>query len=240
MITSAIKRLFCIARYFLIILGAIFLLAVILSLTDYPFWAYYWLGTHNSALNVTPQVIVILGGSGMPSPDGLMRCYYGASVAEEFPQAKIIIAVPQDTSLHENSPELLMARELILRNVDSNRIAFERNGYNTRTQALNIRTMLGDKAPDSLAIRIVTSPEHMLRSVATFRKIGFSRIGGMPSFEKDIDEELLIQKKLNGKTERIERQALSLRYNVWNYMKYEITVVREYIAILYYKIRGWM
>jgi uncharacterized SAM-binding protein YcdF (DUF218 family) len=239
-IRSYIRKLLHGFRYILTGMGGIFLLAVILSFTDYPFWAYYWLGTHNTDLNITPQLIVIMGGGGMPSPDGLMRCYYGASVGSEYPSAKIIIAVPGDTNLHEDSPELLMARELILRGIDSSRIMYESEGHNTRTQALNISSMIGKQASDSIAVRIITSPEHMLRSVAAFRKIGFANVGGKPSFEKDIDEQLLIKKNVNRRERQLEERALGFRYNMWNYMKYEITVMREYCAIAYYKIRGWM
>ena len=78
----------------------------------------------------------------MPGPDGLMRCYRAAEAAREFPLAKIIIAVPQDTARKEKSPELLMCHELMIRQVDTSRVLFECLGMNTRTQALNIRDML--------------------------------------------------------------------------------------------------
>jgi uncharacterized SAM-binding protein YcdF (DUF218 family) len=235
-----VKHLIRISGYVLSIMGALFLLAVILSFTDYPFWAYYWLGTHNARLDNDPQLIVIMGGGGMPSPDGLMRCYYGASIAEEFPDAAIVIAVPEDTSLHRESPEILMAKELVIRGIDSTRIMYERYGRNTRTQALNIMSLLGKTASDTLVLRIVTSPEHMFRSVASFRKVGFAHVGGMSSFEEPIDEQLLVERDVSKRKELMEQRALGLRYNMWNYLKYEITVVREYCAIAYYKLRGWM
>ncbi len=227
-------------KYILISLGIITLLSIFLSFTDYPFWAYYWLGTHNSELEADPNTIVVMGGGGMPSPDGLIRCYYAAAIAEQYPKSKIIIAVPSDTSLHDESPELLMAHELMIRGIDSFRISYETSGFNTRTQALNIYASYGGANADTNAIRIVTSPEHMLRSVATFRKAGFVKVGGMPSFEEAIDEQLLTKKNKNRAKSEVNRQALDLRYNVWNYLKYEITVLREYVALAYYKMRGWI
>jgi uncharacterized SAM-binding protein YcdF (DUF218 family) len=227
-------------KYLLISLGILTLIAILLSFTDCPFWAYYWLGTHNSEMKSNPNLIVVMGGGGMPSSDGLMRCYYAADIALEYPDARVIIAVPSDTSLHEESPELLMANELIMRGIDSSRISFEPTGYNTRTQALNILTLLGEVASDTCAIRIVTSPEHILRAVATFRKVGFAKVGGMPSFEEAIGEKLLIKKQKNKINADIDSQALNLRYNTWNYLKYEITVLREWIALTYYKFRGWI
>jgi uncharacterized SAM-binding protein YcdF (DUF218 family) len=225
-------------RKLLLFLGGFTFIAILFSFTDYPFWAYYWLGTHNSELDSAPDIIVLMGGGGMPGPDGLMRCYFAAETAKQYPSSTILIAIPADTSLKENSPELLMASELIMRGIDSARIFYEKKGYSTRTQAVNIFERLGKAAADTLALRIVTSPEHMFRSVAAFRKVGFAMVGGQASFEKDIEERLLI-KKVKG-AEKQELRGLSFRYNIWNYLKYEITVLREYCALVYYKIRGWI
>jgi uncharacterized SAM-binding protein YcdF (DUF218 family) len=98
--------------------------------------------------------------------------------------------------------------------------------------------MFTPDALDTLVIRIVTSPEHMLRSVKVFRKNGFRYVGGQPTFEKDIREEMLRKKSQTGDIR--QAPAVSLRYNMWNYLKYEITVLREYCAIAYYKLRGWI
>jgi uncharacterized SAM-binding protein YcdF (DUF218 family) len=221
-------------------MGIVLLFSVIMSFTDYPFWAYYWLGTYNAELTKEPDILVVMGGGGMPSPDGLIRCYYAANMADHYPETGILIAMPGDTALHEESPELLMAHELIIRGIDSTRISFENEGHNTHSQALNIKEMLLDKNPDSIAIRIVTSPDHMFRCVATFRKAGFKHVGGRPSFEEAVDEKMLIRKNLDKKQLKAESRNLSFRYNMWNYMKYEITVMREWCAIAYYKIRGWI
>jgi uncharacterized SAM-binding protein YcdF (DUF218 family) len=218
--------------------GILLIAAVVLSFTDIPFHAYYWLGTHNAGLDAEPDLIVLLGGGGMPSADGLLRCYSAAAVAAEYPGCDIIIAIPQDTALAGYSPEKLMAKELFIRGIDSSRFVFESQGINTFTQVLNIRKMFTPDALDTLVIRIVTSPEHMLRSVKVFRKNGFRYVGGQPTFEKDIREEMLRKKSQTGDIR--QAPAVSLRYNMWNYLKYEITVLREYCAIAYYKLRGWI
>lgn len=234
--SALFKNVLRTARKITLGLGIFLLVAIFLSFTDLPFWAYYWLGTHNADLEQEPNLIVLMGGGGMPSGDGLMRCYSTANIAYENPGAKILIAVPSDTARKDESPELLMAGELILRGVDSTRFLFESNGSNTYTQVKNIRALFNPSAMDTLAIRIVTSPEHMFRSVKTFRKFGFINVGGQPAFGKDIPEELLEKKSLGARP----KGGLNLRYNIWNYMKYEITVVREYCAIVYYKLRGWI
>jgi uncharacterized SAM-binding protein YcdF (DUF218 family) len=221
---------------FLKFLGWATLIAIILSFTDIPFYAYYWLGTHSADLTKKPDYIVLLGGVGMPSPEDLMRTYFTAGAANEVPDAKIIISFPPDTLFKQYSPELLMAKELMMRGIDSSRISFEYYGYSTRTQAMNIKELIRNNRPDTVSLRIVTSPEHMLRSVKVFRKVGFGYVGGSPAFESAIKEDKLIK----GKHKKAEKSLLSIRYNMWSYLKYEITVVRELCAITYYELRGWM
>jgi len=238
--SEIILKLRKVFHWFLLFLGGFFLIAIILSFTDQPYWAYYWLGTHNPDTNACtgPNLIVLLGGGGMPSPDGLIRAYYTAGVAKEYENARIIIALPPDTALHENSPGLLLAKELRIRGIDSTRISFETEGFNTYSQAQNIANMYNKKDMDTIVLRLVTSPENMYRSILTFRKAGFKNTGGKASFEKAIEEEMLLKK--GKKASKAEARQLNLRYNMWNYMKYEIIVVREYTAIAYYKLRGWI
>ena len=236
-IPTALRMLFNSIKVFLIAMGAILSFAILLSFTDQPFWAIYWLGTHNAELEAEPNLLVLMGGGGMPSPDGLHRCYHAANAGNFHDNSKIIIAIPADTARGENSPEKLMAQELILRGIDSTRFMFENSGTNTYTQVMNIKRMLNDYNRDTIVIRVITSPEHVLRTVAVFRKAGFNQVGGHPAFASDIYDESLLEKK---DLTHLKDGRLKLRYNMWNYLKYEITVVREYTAILYYKIRGWM
>lgn len=224
-------------KVFLISMGAILCIAIILSFTDQPFWAIYRLATHNAELETEPNLLVLMGGGGMPSADGLNRCYHAAKTAQYHENCKIIIAIPKDTAKKDESPEKLMAHELIIRGVDSTRFMYESLGTNTLSQVMNIKAMLKSEKMDTIAIRVITSPEHVMRSVAVFRKAGFRHVGGHPSFETDINKELLLQKK---GSRYLKDERLRLRYNMWNYLKYEITVLREYCAILYYKMRGWI
>jgi uncharacterized SAM-binding protein YcdF (DUF218 family) len=233
-------RLLVIANKILMGLGTVLLIAIVFSFTDIPFWAYYWLGTYNAELTGDPDYLVLMGGGGMPSPDGLLQCFYTAKIAEEFPESRIIIAIPADTARHENSPELLMKHELAIRGIDSTRILYEKTGYNTRSQAVNIKRMLGEEVIHKAAIRIITSPDHMFRSVAAFRKAGFRYVGGRPSFEETINEEMLLRKDATREQIKTEARKLNIRYNMWNYLKYEITVFREWCAIAYYKFKGWI
>jgi uncharacterized SAM-binding protein YcdF (DUF218 family) len=230
------KKSIRVFRGLIMVLGWFTLAGILLALTDIPYFAYYRLGTVNAEVDRKPDYIIMLGSMGIPSPDDLMRVYYTAGAWKEAEQAKVIVAFPADTSLHEDSPELLMAGELKMRGVDSTMILFECFGYSTRTQALNILGMLGKENAANLTLRIITSPEHMYRAIRTFRKVGFYQAGGTPTFEKVIAEEKLMK----GVNRRKEKTGLTLRYRIWSYMVYEIIVVREFMAIVYYKVRGWI
>ena len=222
-------------KWFLMIIGFLGCLSVILSFTDIPFNAYYKLGTPNTKLTRPPELIVILSGSGMPSPDGLIRAYFGVEAARRYPHANIIIALPYNAG-DSLKPLKLMAYELTAKGVDSSRIKYEPLGFNTRSQAVNIAARYpGIKS--KISVVLVTSPEHTYRSVKTFIKAGFTDVGGLAAFDKPIEPEKAMD---TGKTKDIRVKSLSLRYNMWSYLHYELIVVREYCAIAYYKLKGWI
>ncbi|MFA6401170.1 MAG: ElyC/SanA/YdcF family protein [Salinivirgaceae bacterium] len=211
--------------------GIISLIFLALSFTDIPFNAYYKLGMVHSNTTEIPNIIVVLGGTGMPSQNGLIKTFYASAAAKKYKKADIIIAMPYSGS-DSLYPLQLMANELIVKGIDSLRIKFEPLGFNTRSQAVNIASMLNDGK--QLSLLIITTPEHMYRSIHAFKKVGFTKIAGLPAFEKPIEEEKLIDSKGD------EKIGLSLRYNIWSYLNYELLVLREYCAIAYYKINGWI
>jgi uncharacterized SAM-binding protein YcdF (DUF218 family) len=223
------------SKWCLLISGTFAFLFVILSFTDLPYHAYHYLGTCNAKLYRKPDIIVLLGGGGMPSPDGLMRCYYTAEAAQENPGARIVIALPYDEQ-DSLSQLRLMTRELVLHGIDSSRISYEPKGFNTHSQAENIAAFIGSKCNTS-ALLVITSPEHLYRSVKTFEKAGFIHTGGLATFEDPVDEEQ-IKDKENSRDARVK--SVALRYNMWSYMNYELLVLKEYCAISYYKLKGWI
>lgn len=228
------KKVATFFRWLFGISGIIFFILVILSFTDIPYFAYHHLSLPDEPLSRKPDVIVVLGGSGMPSEDGLMRTYYAAEAAEKYKTARVIIALPynENDSLYQLN---LMAHELIIRGVDSSRIDFEPLGFNTHSQAEHIAARYSTTIR-TISLLIVTSPEHIYRSVHTFRKAGFITVGGFAAFERPPDEENIKDKEHSTDT-RVK--SLDLRYNMWSYLHYELLVFREYIAILYYKLKGW-
>ncbi|MFW5974984.1 MAG: YdcF family protein [Bacteroidota bacterium] len=221
-------------RYIFIVLGALAALFVVLSFTDVPYYAYHNLGMKNAGMNVPPDYIVVMGAGGMPSPEGLMRCDYTAQAAKKWLKAKIIIAMPTDPAYFRISHPYKMFRQIERYGIDSTRFLFQTNGMNTRQQARAIAESFPEH--DTLSVMIVTSPQHLYRSVKVFEKTGFAEVGGLASFEKAIEEQNLITKD----SPKDEISNLNLRYNMWNYMKYQIIVLREYAAITYYWLKGWI
>ncbi|MEZ4722843.1 MAG: YdcF family protein, partial [Flavobacteriales bacterium] len=190
----------------------------------------------NQPLPDAPDVIVILGGAGMPSADGLQRTHFGAIASNAYPNAEVVIALPAGTdSVNPYEQLKLMAKELVTKGVDPNNIKFESKGFNTHSQAAILYANYhNDWNP---AILVVTSPEHMFRAVKSFEKVGFTSVGGLPTFEVPVDG-----RKLKGQLEldKVEMENITLRYNMWSYLQYEIRVLREYMAITYYWLLGWI
>ena len=219
-------------------ISLIFIVSIILAFTTLPFGGYHWLGTSKSVLKWEPEVIIQLGGGGMPSESNLMRSWYSAKAASQFPNCTVIIAMPGDINDSLSTPAK-MKKELILRGVLKSNISFENKGTNTRAQALNCYKLLNS----STSILLITSPEHMRRSVLCFSKVGFKKINALPAFENAAEADLRFEgDKLGGNRLPIPDVGdnISLRYQVWSHLKYEIILFREFMAISYYKLRGWI
>jgi len=230
-----------ILKYIVFSFGIFTLFLLLLSFSNLPFWLYYWLGTSNSEITQKPAFIILLSGSGMPSESGLIRTYFTAQLSESYPDAKIIIAMP-DNQTSSTSAAGMIKNELIIKGIKNHNIYFEKSGTNTRSQALNISSFFKGSIIDSSVV-IVTSPEHMYRAILTFRKAGFKKVGGYPTFENTIPADITFNdKKLGGRTVFIPKigKNLTFRYQFWNHLKYELIVLREYAAISFYWIKGWI
>lgn len=223
----------------LIFFGFIAVVMFFLSLTSIPFWSHYYLGIYGDSFKEKPEAMVVLGGSGMPSSEGLMRTYYAAQIAKKYETIPIIIALPGDT-LDSTSSVRLMAKELIIRGVDSTRISFENEGTNTRWEALNVKKRFFPKS--SPRLMIVSSPSHMYRSIKTFRKAGFDEVGGIASFGRANETDLEFDAQALGGIDGLPDVggSVSIRYAIWARLHIQLTVLREYLAIAYYWMMGWI
>jgi uncharacterized SAM-binding protein YcdF (DUF218 family) len=252
-----------ILKYSLFFFGCLFLVLFIFCLTPAPFYTWYNLSTKHAGIHRPPEFIVVLGGGGMPSESGLMRTWYAAKVGNHFIRPKIIIALPGDT-LDSLSSVYQMKEELILRGISGTRISFESLGTNTRSQALNIYKKISALADDTdqkpevrgqnlvinssgirhpaSGILIITSPEHLYRAVLSFRKAGFIKVDGVPAFESAIESELSFDDGLLGGKKWLPSigKNITIRYQFWTQLHYEQMIVREWLAIVYYKLNGWI
>jgi uncharacterized SAM-binding protein YcdF (DUF218 family) len=247
-------------KYTFLSLGCIFFILVALSFTPGPFWTWYKMSMKYAGIHRPPDAIIVLGGGGMPSESGLMRCWYAAKAANHFPHAKVIVALPGDTA-DRLSSVIGMKKELILRGIAGDRIILEDSGANTRAQAMNIKKIITDyglritECPPPLppppvgggergggSILIVTSPEHLYRAVLTFRKAGFTRVDGLPAFEATIESDITFDDRLLGGRKWMPPigQNITLRYQFWTQLRYEQLVIREWMAVVYYKLKGWI
>ena len=252
------KKLRNCLRVLMMIMGLFFILMIILAFTTAPFWIRYNMGVKKSGIHRPPEYIIFLGGGGMPSESALMRCWYTARVANYYTHAKVIIAQPGD--IHDTLNSLYQIKdELVLRGIPPQRILFEDKGTNTRAQAKNIQLRMrnegsGMKKQWSMvngqrsmvngqwSILIVTSPDHLYRSMLTFQKAGFRKVDGIPAFEKDVESDLSFNaQKLGGRRFIPDvGKNITLRYKFWTHLEYEIQIIREYFALGYYKLMGWI
>jgi uncharacterized SAM-binding protein YcdF (DUF218 family) len=264
-----------ILKYILFFFGCLFLILFIFCLTSAPFWMWYNMSTKHAGIHRPPEVIVVLGGGGMPSESGLMRTWYAARAGNHFFRSRIIIALPGDTA-DSTSSVYQMKEELILRGISGKRISFESMGTNTRAQAMNIEKLItnyelrftnkSSPKPDNAlqdksiarlssiqhpclsgrqaasSILIVTSPEHVYRAVLAFRKAGFLLVDGLPAFETAIESELTFDDRLLGGKKWLPPigKNITVRYQFWTQLHYEQLLMREWLAIVYYKLNGWI
>jgi uncharacterized SAM-binding protein YcdF (DUF218 family) len=225
-------------RFLFLLNGFLLFVSIILAFTTLPFWGYYWLGTSKSELKWKPEAIILLGGGGMPSESNLMRSWFTAKAAAGFPESIVYVLMPGDLSDSLSTP-IKMKNELILRGVKPENIRFENLGTNTRSQALNCGRLISQKN----SILLITSPENMRRSVLSFMKVGFEKVNALPAFEDAAEADFsFVDDNLGGNKMLVPDigKNTEVRYQVWNHMKYEILIVRECIALCYYKLRGWI
>ena len=221
---------------FFVVLGCIFALLLILALTSVPFYMHYNLGIdpnhkYDTLQPFEPQHVIMMGGAGMPSASNLMRLYYTAGLAKNY-DCPVTIALPYDSACHAEMDKYLVSQGVTM-------ISHDTIGTNTRSQVLG----LAENNPTLLTTKIVvvTSPEHLKRTIKCFNKAGFQQVRGMAAYEGTVDFNLSIKKqKLKGNEDIPSVESTKLRYTFWNYLKLEIDTFREYFALFYYKIKGWI
>ncbi len=221
-------------KWILLFIGIVGTIMILLAFTRIPFDAHRALASIDRICTDQVDRIVILGGSGMPSGPELLRLHHGALEAARSPEASVYVVHPKDTAVMQE-----MVNELILKRVEPERIVRILEGTNTRGQAIALAAAIEGKDE---RIAIVTAPENMYRTLAAFRSVGFTRSCAAPAFDHAMFVNLDYDHRRIGGNKAVPdvSGSLDLRYNFWNYLKLEITCLREYVAIAYYKLNGWI
>ncbi|MDA3867793.1 MAG: YdcF family protein [Salinivirgaceae bacterium] len=241
-LNKPINRIKIVGKWILTVLGALTLLFVFLAFTSLPFWGIYRLSLPEQAAKTKQQsgYIICMSGSGFPGKSTLLNLFYTAQLANDSPKAQVIVAFPAATGENQETIENIR-NELITKGIDSSKITFATQGTNTRGQALDIRNTILHSNTDA-QVTLVTTPEHTYRTYHVFKKLNFKRISTYATFENDMQTPLIYSSHdLDGNRfipDVGENQKL--RYQLWTHMKYEITLLREYTAIVYYKLQGWI
>ena len=84
--------------------------------------------------------------------------------------------------------------------------------------------------------------EHLYRAVLTFKKAGFLKVDGVPAFEQAIESDISFNARKLGGRKFIPDVGnnITLRYQFWTQMNYELLILREWAALGYYKLKGWV
>ena len=215
------------------VFGILFFTMLVLAFTSAPFYMHYRLGQDpNDDVEVSnPQLVMMFGGAGMPSEDNLMRLYHTAALARHF-DVPVLLVHPEDSLCQAEMTRLL-------RQGDIDSILYMTEGANTRSQAVELMNAYPELSEKELIV--VTSPEHVRRTVKCLNKVGFRNTIGKAAYPATVDFDLSLKKQKLGGNEAIPSvESVKMRYTFFNYLKLEITCVREYFALAYYKIKGWI
>ena len=222
-------------KWLLIILGCQQMAMVLLAFTSLPYFAYTQLATNLLAKKFYPHYIIFMGGSGMPSGDNLMRLYETTTQAKRFINATVVLVHPDSGKVMEAMVDVLLNNQ-----INENRILKFAMGTNTVTQVQSLSATHPEWLQQN--VLFITSPECVKRTLYTLNKAGFKNIDAMPAFENAMYSTLTYEHKAAGGSTWLPDVSgrLDVRYNFWNYYKLQITCLREYVALLYYKLNGWI
>lgn len=205
-------------------LAALFVAQLLVAVVGCPRWFVRWITAADAEPTEAPRTIVVLGGGGIPSESGLMRCYAAAALGTNYPGAAFIVSLPAAGDPAAGSVGR-MRDELVMRGVPAGAVAMETRARNTHEQAEAIRVTLGDAALRE-PLLIVTSPSHGRRSLLCFRRAGFERVACAVTRSAGVEAEL--------------GRGLAVRYGFWRNLEMHVRYGRELTALAVYKLRGWI
>lgn len=212
---------------------------LLLPLTPYP-WRWYSKFGQPEISSRIPDVLVMMGGGGVPSESGLMRTWKAAEAAGMYPSTRVIVAMPLDPG--EELPGLI-EQELIMRGVAPERLGREPRGRNTREQALEVVAMVRQSDGSMPCIGIVTSPEHMMRTWLSFKHAGAGELVAIPSWPESIKADLRYDSSELGRDSLIGTVvggSNMIKYKYFDNLGIMNRCMREAVAMAYYRLMGWI
>ncbi len=252
-LTFAVRVAARILRGTMAVAGLLALVLAFAQFTPWPWRAYRRLGELPEPSSQPPTHILVMGGSGIPGPSGLMRTFYAAEAAGLHPDADVLVAMPLDANQSEASQAYL--QEIQLRGVLPERLSILSGGRNTREQALRMLEHLGQDATNAVVL-IVSDPSHIRRTAACLRKVGVPHLAAMPAHPLSIEDPMIwrvremqaqsCSEPVPGAPSAAQPlvpdvgSSLVLRYSLWNNLAYSHDSFREYCALLYYRLLGWI
>jgi uncharacterized SAM-binding protein YcdF (DUF218 family) len=238
--STYLKRLLKVGKGITISFGIVFLFLLAISFTSAPYYMLRKLSMHQVRPPGEFDYIVVMGGSGMPSKSALIRSYYARELYKRDSSALLVLALTGDKN-KEHSAVLKMKNDLVLRGIPNSKIIIESIGNNTREQVLFTKECVpGIEKANTV---IVTSPSHMKRSYNSFLKAGFSNVSCFATI--DVPNEANLEyntDSLGGRKIPMPDigKNINLRYRFWIHLEYEIQIAREYLALGYYRLKGWI
>ncbi|MCB1101039.1 MAG: YdcF family protein [Kiritimatiellae bacterium] len=186
---------------------------------------------------LTPEVLVVLGGGGIPSESGLIRTFAAAQYAKQYPQAQLVVAMPSGEG---DLTGQRMVDELVMRGVNRQRIRQETQGRNTREQAVYCHKLLAASGAEPV-VGIVTSPEHIRRSLLAFHQAGLTQLKACPAWDSYLEVDLTYgADEVKATQWNPVSNSLLVRYKFWDRLVLQAKLLREGVAILYYRWMGWI
>jgi uncharacterized SAM-binding protein YcdF (DUF218 family) len=231
---TMVRRLVRLCRATMVLMGFATTVLLVLACTAVPFKLHRWLGSAAGECGPSVATIVVLGGSGMPSGPELLRLHRAAAYYRQYAMSTVLVIHPGDLAVLG-----AMVDELLLRGVPQDHVSVLPLGDNTRDQALQFARFGNDRTGP---VALVTAPENMYRSVRAFRKAGVDAVCGVPAWDHAQHYDFRYRHDaIGGRTLMPDVSgAPGLRYTFWNYLKLEITCMRELLAIAYYRLNGWI
>lgn len=175
-------------------------------------------------------VVVLGGGTEVYLADGLgvddlarsaLRVIEGARLYRVLGNPTVIVSGGNTSRLERPRPEAdAYRRALVELGVPSDRVTVEDQSLTTHDQALILKKMLAARDVDRFVL--VTSPTHMLRSLATFRAAGMDPIpsASRPRSDREIAWWNVVP----------DRESMLL----------SDSAAYEYAAWIYYRLKGWV